>query len=340
MANELATLNGGPVDFDREQIDLIKRTVALGATDAELKLFLYTAKSRGLDPLVRQIHFVKRGDAGTIQVGIDGYRLIADRTRQYVGQDEPVFDGNLGGYPEKCTVVVWKLVEGIRCSFPGVAYWAEYVPLYRGEVSAMWRKMPRTMLAKCAEAQALRKAFPAELSGIYTEEEMAQADHDSRPVQRPRADVVTGEIIDADPVEKPRNGKWGAARAALDTKLREHGVDPDNRDLRLHIVSKAHGAHVDSTTDLTDSELTKVAMRIGGMRSTEIQSIVAAYEVANNPDPDPFADTPDVPHEEVKPKRGKAAGEIVDRNAGTLGIEPEQDERAASEDRTLAAMAR
>ena len=70
--------------FTNEELDLIKNTVAKGATDNELKLFLYTAKERGLNPLTRQIHFVKRGDNGVIQTGIDGFRLIAERTGQYI----------------------------------------------------------------------------------------------------------------------------------------------------------------------------------------------------------------------------------------------------------------
>lgn len=157
-----------------DQIDLIKTQIAVGCTNDELKLFMYTCARTGLDPMARQIYAIKRntkrGPVMTIQTGIDGYRLIADRTGKYAGSDEPQFvpEGN----DRKAIVTVYKMVEGTRCPFVGVAYWSEYRP---DNGNQMWEKMPRTMLAKCAEALALRKAFPNELSGLYTKEEMDQA---------------------------------------------------------------------------------------------------------------------------------------------------------------------
>ena len=171
----------------QDQIDLILRTVAEGCDGDELDLFLYQANRLGLDPLNRQIHAVKRGRKMSIQVGIDGYRLIADRTGRYAGNDEPVYpqigehytdDGVVARYPEAATVTVWKLVDGVRCPFTATALWDEYCP--DGDQAFMWRKMPFLMLAKCAEALALRKAFPAELSGVYIDEEMHQADDERR----------------------------------------------------------------------------------------------------------------------------------------------------------------
>lgn len=159
--------------YSRAEIDLIKKTVAADATDQELAMFLHHAQRMELDPLARQIHFVKRGGRSAIQVGIDGYRLVASRTGLYAGNDEAVYTLDKDGNPVAASVTVWKLVGGQRCGFTSTARWAEYAP--EGGTGFMWRKMPFLMLGKVAEALALRKAFPAELSGVYTHEEMDQA---------------------------------------------------------------------------------------------------------------------------------------------------------------------
>lgn len=178
------------IAFDDSQVALIKRTIAEGATDDELDLFMYQCKRTGLDPLARQIHFQKfvSKSTGKAHVSfittIDGYRLIASRTGLYAGNSEPVFDGrvsitDMGKYdkidsaPAKATVTVKRFVNGSLCEFSASTYWVEYYP--GGKKGHMWRKMPHVMLAKCAEASALRKAFPADLSGVYTDDEMGQA---------------------------------------------------------------------------------------------------------------------------------------------------------------------
>ena len=186
-------------------IELIKRTIAKDATDDELKLFLYTAQRTGLDPLTRQIHFVKRDskkknlDTGvwetvsqmTVQTGIDGYRAIAERSNTLAGIDDAIFDSEDKEHPAKATVTVHRILNGVRCPFTATARWSEYAQIYEKDeyidnrktgkkittTGPMWKKMPYLMLAKCAEALALRKAFPNDLSGIYTNEEMQQADN-------------------------------------------------------------------------------------------------------------------------------------------------------------------
>ena len=196
MTRNLAVHDGGNIiTFDDEKLALIKRTIAKGATDDEFALFMHQAQRTGLDPLARQIHFqkynTKSGPQIAIITGIDGYRLVADRTGKYAGNDEPVFDGRIGEYPAKATVTVWKIVGGVRCNFSASAYWQEYYP---GDIKGFqWRKMPHVMLAKCAEAAALRKAFPADLSGVYTHDEMEQAN----------LDVIDGELIQPEPSKMP-----------------------------------------------------------------------------------------------------------------------------------------
>lgn len=174
MENKIVKTN----QFDTATVKLIKNTVAIDATDDELKLFLYQASRAQLDPLARQIYFVKRGGKVTIQTSIDGFRLIAERSGKYAGQDEPVFEDK-DSKPFKCSVSVYKFSEtGLRYKAAvGVAYWDEYCPA-DGQ-NFMWKKMPRTMLSKVAEAKALRQAFPQDLSGLYTTEEITvDTDHE------------------------------------------------------------------------------------------------------------------------------------------------------------------
>lgn len=195
--------------WTQEQLDLIKSTVAKGATNDELKLFLYTAKRTGLDPLTRQIHFVKRGQQMTVQTGIDGYRTIAERTGKIAGIDDAIYEGDspTDAHPIKATVSVYRMVEGQRVAFTASARWDEYAPT--GSQAFMWTKMPYLMLGKCAEALALRKAFPNDLTGLYTNEEMDQADRTpaSAPKTPPSAVLSEPEIqieevaIDEEPEE-------------------------------------------------------------------------------------------------------------------------------------------
>jgi phage recombination protein Bet len=162
------------------KIDLIRRTVAAGATADELELFFHQARRAGLDPLAKQIYFVKRQGKGVVQVGIDGLRLIADRTGQYAGSDDAEFAApNERGFPSAAKVTVYKMVQGQRCPFGATARWEEYFP---GDAQGFqWKRMPHAMLAKCAEALALRKAFPADMSGLYVHEEMEQAERSDAP---------------------------------------------------------------------------------------------------------------------------------------------------------------
>lgn len=177
MSKELAVIGWTP-----EQVELVKKTVALDASDSELALFLTVAKRSGLDPFTRQIHFVKRGGRVTIQTGIDGYRAIAEKTGQLAGIDDAEFDTETEKHPNKASVTVYRLVEKQKVGFTASARWAEYVPASGQDF--MWKKMPFLMLGKVAESLALRKAFPNNLSGLYTTEEMAQAQgYDTSPIK-------------------------------------------------------------------------------------------------------------------------------------------------------------
>lgn len=184
--------------YTEQQMNLIRNTVAKGATDDELKFFLYTATRTGLDPLTKQIHFVKRGSQMTVQTGIDGYRAIAERKGDLAGIDDAVYDTEDASHPNKATVTVYRMVNGDRVPFTASARWNEYAP--SGQQSFMWNKMPYLMLAKCAEALALRKAFPNDLSGLYTDEEMQQAGKHGKNIGN-RQQTFEDGVIDRESLE-------------------------------------------------------------------------------------------------------------------------------------------
>lgn len=230
MPNETKALVPAQVTqmtFAPEQVDLIKRTVAKGATDDELKLYLYDCSRRNVHPLDRLIVFTVRTDKGerryTPVVTVDFLRSRAADTGEYAGNDDPVYDYLDGAKnPQSAKVTVWKLVAGQRCAFTATARWAEYVP----SSDFMWKSKPHVMLGKCAEALALRKAFPQQLAGLYAAEEM-EGEHGQEPPPPPKASESTNGYISEDDRRKifQEAGKAGISHEDLKTYLQEtHNV--------------------------------------------------------------------------------------------------------------------
>jgi phage recombination protein Bet len=158
-----------------EQTQLIATTIAPGCSSDELRLFAYACQRTGLDPFSKQIYAIKRGGKMQIQAGIDGLRAIAERTgeldgshTEWCGDDGQWSDVWLSAKPPAAAkTTIWR--KGSSHPFTGVARFADY-----NAGQGLWSKMPAAMIAKCSEALALRKAFPANLSGVYSTDEMEQ----------------------------------------------------------------------------------------------------------------------------------------------------------------------
>jgi phage recombination protein Bet len=175
----------GRIVITDSQVGIIKNTIAKGASNEELKLFFYECRRRGVHPMDRLIHFLVRGDEDrgnrkvTFQASIDFLRGQAEETGEYRGQDIPEFGPEVPGtkFPSWAKVTVRRVDRETGIVYPvsAVAYWEEYCPASE-KMRFMWNKMPHSQLAKCAEALALRKAFPKKIASLYSFEEMEQAD--------------------------------------------------------------------------------------------------------------------------------------------------------------------
>lgn len=208
---------------EQELIEVLQSSLYPGASPASVKLVLGYCKASGLDPLTKPVHIVPMWDKNTRQMrevimpGIDLYRTKAARTGQHAGTDEPQFgpmievvlDGQTFTVPEWCGVVVYRVVDGQKRAFCAVEYWIENYATAGKDSAApntMWKKRPRGQIAKCAEAQALRKGFP-EVGAAPTAEEMegksigSEVDITPRPTREDPVLIAT-QAVAADDDEK------------------------------------------------------------------------------------------------------------------------------------------
>jgi len=206
-----------------EQTQLISTTIAPGCSNDELRLFAYACQRTGLDPFSKQIYAIKRGGKMTIQAGIDGLRSIAERTGQldgsethWCGEDGVWTDVWLAAKPPAAAKTILHR-KGASHPFVGVARFADY-----NVGQGLWSKMPAAMIAKCSEALALRKAFPADLSGVYSTDEM---DQEVEPVTVSAAPALPAKG-DAKVFQA---GKAAIAKADTMDKLKEVVARMDNR---------------------------------------------------------------------------------------------------------------
>jgi len=173
---------------NHELTEVLRSSLYPGASDASIAMVLSYCKAAGLDPMQKPVHIVPMWDSkarqerDVIMPGIGLYRIQAARTQQYAGVSEPEYgpdttanlDGTEVTFPSWCKIVVRRLLpNGMIAEFAAVERWIEnYATVGKTTApNAMWKKRPYAQLAKCAEAQALRKAFP-EIGAQPTAEEM------------------------------------------------------------------------------------------------------------------------------------------------------------------------
>ncbi len=207
--------------WDDSRIALVRKMYCKGASQEEFEVFIETCKRTGLSPLMKQIYCIMRTHKNveqmTIQVGIDGFRLIADRTGRYVPGREANYTYDEKGKVATATAYVKKLVGGEWHEIAATVRWEEFAA-----GGNFWQTMPHHQLAKVAEAHALRRAFPADLSGLYITEEMDQADREPAPrvtESRPALSPRNGSALS--PGMKAAVGRWKAIKA----RAQELGVD-------------------------------------------------------------------------------------------------------------------
>lgn len=273
----MAPVKGAPqIVFNSEQMEIIRDQIAPDCTDGEIAFFVAYSKRVGLDPIARQIYAIRRKtrkktESGqwvddyrmTIQTSIDGLRLIAQRTGDYAGRRGPEWCGPDGVWkdvwlsetpPAAGRVAVLK--HGFVEPLMATAHWREYVPTnQQGKPTGLWEKMPSGQLAKCAEALALRSAFPAELSGIYTDDEMAQADRAERRDTDPTGGTtgMGGSSRQREQVQERKVGHPESVQQAV-TILESHGINFPMDWVKEAMEARFPGVEVEKYGDLTDEQ--------------------------------------------------------------------------------------
>lgn len=234
-------------DFTR-QLTTWTNTYMKGATPDELTLFANVCKRTGLSPEMKQIYPVPRWDSKigknvfSFQTSIDGFRLIAERTGRYAPGKQADYIYNdknevisATAYVKKCTL------DGTWHEVAVTAFYDEYVQKAKdGHPTQFWDRMPHVMLAKCAESLALRKAFPAELSGLYTQEEMAQATVEEKPknetITQEQAEEINGFLLGRDDL-KDKLFSWAQIRCV--EELTTEKYKPAIKAIELHLSKES-----------------------------------------------------------------------------------------------------
>lgn len=270
---------------DRELFDLFKTKVA-GLTMGHIREFRRACERAGVSPESELIHPTIRKGRFVPLTSIDYLRQRAESSGVYAGADDIKFQERDNGYPESATATVYKIVGGNRVSFTSTVWWDEYYP-GDGKPGFFWRKMPHVMLGKCAEAAALRRAFPGLLSGLYISEEF-QSDRDrEEPSENPRKSgkPTTPVVKPVSPEELKGNGTPKKTYKNSDKKYKRNGKTEKDR-LISHFLKTAKEYGVDLTDEETISILRNLASAVTNgrcdspkeMAESELRRFLNAFE--------------------------------------------------------------
>lgn len=195
----------GSLDISRYAMSALRNSVFPGASDESIYMAAQYCAARKLDIFKKPIHIVplsirdsvtgKYETRDVIMPGIYELRTTAFRTGEMAGIDEPVFgeEKKIHGInaPEWCKITVYRIIAGQRYAFTHTEFFEEAAATKNnGELNSMWTKRPRGQLAKCAEAGALRKAFPDEMGGLMTSDEVSEIDAPQEIDVTPKPDLT------------------------------------------------------------------------------------------------------------------------------------------------------
>lgn len=281
--------------FTPVQVATLSHMGVGNAPEPDLQVFFHMCRRTGLDPFARQIHMIGRNTFDqssnrwvtkyTIQTGIDGYRLIGHREATKQGETISL-PGHEWLHPDGSWRPAWSRAWGVPIAaratvlrngspFTAVAMYDEYAQVKKdGSPTQIWAQRPAGQLAKCAEALAWRMAYPQDLAGLHTDDEMGQADNPApelrqqgesgaerlRAVMRDRQDTPDGpasEEKQEDDLARER------ARLVADALASRYDLrDPAGVADARQVMSTVVGRDVRTPADLTEEEKLTVLDRL------------------------------------------------------------------------------
>ena len=213
-----------------QQVEAIRKTVAYGATNEELTMFLYLAHKTGLDPFSNEIWFIQVNGKNKIMTGRDGYLKIAnnhpafqgmesdaiyelDKFTRESGQDQSVIKHSYDSLKDRGRLLgayakVWRSDRKVPSFF--LAPMSDY-----DKKKGCWLQYPHAMIIKVAEAMALKRAFA--ISGLCTQEELIPENHEPNNAQAVRRGIIWRDFV------RVFNGDEIQARATIESLV---GVRP------------------------------------------------------------------------------------------------------------------